>query len=228
MAFPPPHLVPLLKEVGSLLRKRKELVAVVDTASGGLISALLLSQPGASSYYGGGITAYTLSSRVKFLGWEQKDIDGYRCVAASPVFLPLLTTSLPEVQRKRLSLISRRMPGLPSARRGVSRKAAWQGRRDHQSTPMTLGGRDTARSRSSGHQASSVPRQSRRASRRERRTCWLSPKNRSKLYWRVCRISKASRTKLASERARLQRELQSDRLLSCWGGRRPAERLSNL
>lgn len=46
-------------------------------AAGGLISATLLSFPGASGYYKGGLTLYTLESRIAFAGWTQDHIKAY-------------------------------------------------------------------------------------------------------------------------------------------------------
>jgi len=42
------------------------------------MSAALLSFPGASAYYKGGLTLYTLESRVAFAGWTQANIEGYK------------------------------------------------------------------------------------------------------------------------------------------------------
>jgi PncC family amidohydrolase len=47
-------------------------------AAGGLVSSALLSFPGASKIYKGGLTLYTLESRIAFAGWTQDDIDAYR------------------------------------------------------------------------------------------------------------------------------------------------------
>jgi PncC family amidohydrolase len=46
-------------QVGTLLRARGETVAVAEGSAGGLISAALLSLPGASAYYQGGVVVYT-------------------------------------------------------------------------------------------------------------------------------------------------------------------------
>ncbi|KAJ4347229.1 uncharacterized protein N0V89_011168 [Didymosphaeria variabile] len=76
--FPPPELREITQEVASLLQERKETISVAETAAGGLISAALLSFPGASAFYrGGGLTLYTLESRVAFAGWKKEDIEGY-------------------------------------------------------------------------------------------------------------------------------------------------------
>ncbi|KAF2012219.1 hypothetical protein BU24DRAFT_322760, partial [Aaosphaeria arxii CBS 175.79] len=76
-SFPPPELRPLIEEIATLLKDRKETVCVAETAAGGLISASLLSYPGASSYYAGGLTLYTLPSRLAFGGWTDAHISSY-------------------------------------------------------------------------------------------------------------------------------------------------------
>ncbi|MCJ1353691.1 MAG: hypothetical protein MMC33_003678 [Icmadophila ericetorum] len=75
--FPPQSLRPFVEEVVTLLRERKETVSVGETAAGGIISATLLSIPGASQFFRGGLTLYTLESRVAFAGWTQANIDNY-------------------------------------------------------------------------------------------------------------------------------------------------------
>ncbi|KAL4745495.1 hypothetical protein BDW72DRAFT_186595 [Aspergillus terricola var. indicus] len=76
--FPPPSLQPLAQEVVELLKARRETLSVAETAAGGLISACLLSVPGASAVYKGGLTVYTLESRLAFAGWTQVDREKYR------------------------------------------------------------------------------------------------------------------------------------------------------
>lgn len=49
--------------VGALLKKRGETVAVAESSAGGLISAALLSVPGASAYFVGGGVIYTRDAR---------------------------------------------------------------------------------------------------------------------------------------------------------------------
>ncbi|ORY07541.1 competence/damage-inducible protein-like protein cinA [Clohesyomyces aquaticus] len=76
--FPPPALRSILQEVATLLKSRQETVSVAETAAGGLISAALLSFPGASGYYKGGLTLYTLESRIAFAGWTSESIKDYK------------------------------------------------------------------------------------------------------------------------------------------------------
>lgn len=47
-------------------------------AAGGLISASLLSFPGASGYYKGGLTLYTLESRKAYAGWTDANTKDYK------------------------------------------------------------------------------------------------------------------------------------------------------
>jgi len=76
--FPPQKVRAIVSEVAGLLKERKETVSVAETAAGGIISASLLSTPGASGFYKGGLTLYTLESRVAFAGWTQETIKSYK------------------------------------------------------------------------------------------------------------------------------------------------------
>jgi PncC family amidohydrolase len=75
--FPPPQLLPILKEVTSLLHARNAKLAIAETAAGGLTSASILSTPGASKIYAGGLTLYTLPSRIAYANWTDENIQGY-------------------------------------------------------------------------------------------------------------------------------------------------------
>ena len=54
--------------VGALLKERGETVAVAESSAGGLISAALLSVPGASAYFVGGGVIYTRDARRGLMG----------------------------------------------------------------------------------------------------------------------------------------------------------------
>ncbi|KAG2411778.1 hypothetical protein HFD88_009334 [Aspergillus terreus] len=75
--FPPSSLRPLIEEVYELLKSRNETISVAETAAGGLISACLLVSPGASAIYKGGVTVYTLESRLVYAGWTPAHLEGY-------------------------------------------------------------------------------------------------------------------------------------------------------
>ncbi|KAI9717948.1 MAG: hypothetical protein M1828_007040 [Chrysothrix sp. TS-e1954] len=94
--FPPSRLRPLVTEVSSLLRERKETVSIAETAAGGLVSSSLLSTPGASKIYKGGLTLYTLESRLAFAGWTPENIKTY----AGPT--PILVGGLADHVRETL------------------------------------------------------------------------------------------------------------------------------
>ncbi|PMD38224.1 hypothetical protein L207DRAFT_585128 [Hyaloscypha variabilis F] len=76
--FPPEQVRAIVSEVASLLKERKESVSVAETAAGGIISASLLSTPGASGFYKGGLTLYTLPSRIAFAGWTEENTKNYK------------------------------------------------------------------------------------------------------------------------------------------------------
>jgi nicotinamide-nucleotide amidase len=60
-------LTDLAVQAGALLRDRNHTVAVAEGSAGGLISASLLSIPGASSYYLGGTVIYTFAANKALL-----------------------------------------------------------------------------------------------------------------------------------------------------------------
>jgi PncC family amidohydrolase len=72
------HLLPLAEEVGELLKARKETVAVAESSSGGLISAALLSVPGASKYFISGGVVYTPKARVLLMDIPKDKLTGMR------------------------------------------------------------------------------------------------------------------------------------------------------
>lgn len=98
-SFPPAELHDILAQVTTLLKDRKESISIAETAAGastpinivaetpadsllfragGLISSSILSTPGASSIYKGGLTLYTLPSRIAYAGWSQETITNYK------------------------------------------------------------------------------------------------------------------------------------------------------
>ncbi|KAI9858228.1 MAG: hypothetical protein M1824_004398 [Vezdaea acicularis] len=76
--FPPAAIRLIAGDVVNLLKERKETISVAETAAGGIISASLLSTPGASKIYRGGLTLYTLESRIAFAGWTEEIKQNYR------------------------------------------------------------------------------------------------------------------------------------------------------
>ncbi len=64
--------------IGKLLKERGHTVAVSESSSGGLVSAALLSVPGASAYFMGGVVVYTGAARDAFLGINLDEHPGIR------------------------------------------------------------------------------------------------------------------------------------------------------
>ena len=62
--------------IGQHLKDSKATVSVAESSTGGLISANLLSVPGASSYFMGGSVVYTRESRRAFLELETARLQG--------------------------------------------------------------------------------------------------------------------------------------------------------
>lgn len=60
--------------VGSLLKERKETLAVAESSAGGLINAALVAVPGASAYYLGGGIVYTMAGRSALMGITPQDM----------------------------------------------------------------------------------------------------------------------------------------------------------
>ncbi|MDP7360286.1 MAG: CinA family protein [Pseudomonadales bacterium] len=67
-----------IKEVSVALKARGESIAVAESTTGGLISARLLSMPGASAYFSGGTIIYTRASRKIFLDASAEKLEGVK------------------------------------------------------------------------------------------------------------------------------------------------------
>lgn len=90
-------LLPLAQEIAVLLKVRRETVAVSESSTGGLVSAALLSVPGASAYFLGGAVVYTKKAREVLI-----DLPADKLIAAgaqkplSEAFVTLLSSTLRE------------------------------------------------------------------------------------------------------------------------------------
>ena len=71
-------LLPLAEKIAVRLIARKETIAVAESSTGGLIAAALLSVPGASAYFMGGVVVYTKTARAALLGIGDADMQGLR------------------------------------------------------------------------------------------------------------------------------------------------------
>ncbi len=71
-------LLPLADHVAKTLANKKETIAIAESSAGGLISAALLAQPGASAYFLGGAVVYTRHARLALLGISEADLSAIR------------------------------------------------------------------------------------------------------------------------------------------------------
>lgn len=84
-------LLPLAADIGARLKARGETVAVSESSSGGLISAALLSVPGASTFYRGGGVIYTAQAYKGLMGLTREDLGEMRS-ASEPYSLLMAQT----------------------------------------------------------------------------------------------------------------------------------------
>jgi nicotinamide-nucleotide amidase len=80
-------LIPLAQQIAEILKRRGETLAVAESSTGGLISAALLAQPGASAYFVGGAVVYTHTSRASLLDITDADMSGMRASTESYALL---------------------------------------------------------------------------------------------------------------------------------------------
>lgn len=77
MNFPPPEIRTIVLEIAEVLRSRQQTLAISEAACGGLISAYLVSVPGASDFFLGGKLVYSLRQRLKLSGLNDEEIKSY-------------------------------------------------------------------------------------------------------------------------------------------------------
>src|SRR5207245_7813771 len=72
------ELTTMAASLGTLLKERKETIAVAESSAGGLISAALLAVPGASAYFLGGGVIYTQAARRALIRVPDEAVAGMR------------------------------------------------------------------------------------------------------------------------------------------------------
>jgi nicotinamide-nucleotide amidase len=85
-------LFELAAKAGERLKARGETIAIAESSSGGLLSAALLSVPGASVYFLGGAVVYTAKARMRLMDIPREAVAGMRS-ASEPYALVLAQTA---------------------------------------------------------------------------------------------------------------------------------------
>lgn len=75
--FPPSDIQALVSRIAHILRSRSQTLAISEAACGGLLSAYLVSEPGASDFFLGGKLVYLLRQRLRLSGWTENEIGSY-------------------------------------------------------------------------------------------------------------------------------------------------------
>ena len=86
---------PLAARVGDLLLAKGARVAVAESTAGGLISARLISVPGASKWFERGLVAYSMTSKPDALGVELEFLREHGAVS------PVAVAAIAEAVRER-------------------------------------------------------------------------------------------------------------------------------
>src|SRR4029453_12117956 len=86
------ELIGVAEQIAAKLIARKETIAVAESSTGGLISAALLSVPGASGYFLGGAVVYTRDARRLLMDIPNEEMKGIR--SASEPYAQLLAKQM--------------------------------------------------------------------------------------------------------------------------------------
>src|SRR2546428_976452 len=86
------ELVTIAEKIAAQLIARKQTIAVAESSTGGLISAALLSVPGASAYFLGGAVVYTVKARRLLMDIQDAAVSGMRS-ASEPYSMLLARTA---------------------------------------------------------------------------------------------------------------------------------------
>lgn len=86
------QLLPQAMRIATLLKARKQTIAVAESSAGGLLAATLLAVPGASAYFLGGAVVYTKQARSLLMGIGDAQMQGLRS-SSEPYAMLLARTS---------------------------------------------------------------------------------------------------------------------------------------
>jgi nicotinamide-nucleotide amidase len=86
------ELLSRAEEIGAALKSRGETIAIAESSTGGLVSAALLSVPGASTYFLGGAVIYTRQARAVLAAISDDTMRGLRASTEEYALLLAKTT----------------------------------------------------------------------------------------------------------------------------------------
>ena len=75
----------LAQEIGRLLCQKGLSLALVESATGGLVSHLITNVPGSSDYYRGSITTYGNRAKIELAGVSEESLEKYGAVSSRVV-----------------------------------------------------------------------------------------------------------------------------------------------
>jgi PncC family amidohydrolase len=90
-------LLPLAEKIAASLIARKETISIAESSTGGLISAALLSVPGASAYYRGGGVIYTPRARAALMNITKEEMEAVGLRGATEPYAALLASRAREL-----------------------------------------------------------------------------------------------------------------------------------
>ena len=103
------ELVTIAEKIATQLIARKQTISVAESSTGGLISAALLSVPGASAYFLGGAVVYTRDARRLLMDIPDEAMKGIR--SASEPYAKLLASQIRQRFCDRLGTFGNRRDG---------------------------------------------------------------------------------------------------------------------
>jgi len=86
------ELIGVAEQIAAKLIARKQTIAIAESSTGGLISASLLSVPGASAYFLGGAVVYTRDARRLLMDISDEAMKGFR--SSSEPYAKLLASQV--------------------------------------------------------------------------------------------------------------------------------------
>ena len=110
------NLLPIAEKIAARLKQRGETLGVAESSAGGLISAALVAQPGASLFFVGGTVVYTIESRRRLVEIPDAALKGIR--ASTEAYALLAARAIRERLRTTWGISESGASGPPANRYG--------------------------------------------------------------------------------------------------------------